>query len=468
MLQVIKFKNTNYLRNPYVVWGVCLPIKPKAVADRMQTFVLTSRTFLLIILAFPITSSDQQLQGEHDFGYVLFCPCMGRFGNQMEQFLGVLAFAKHLNRTLVLPPLVEYPPHSREARMREFDTLFRVEPLAEFHRVMPMRHFMREIASKIWRPENRTVFCWAPRTGLTADPNLLGCHATEGNPFGPFWRHVGVLRFSGEQFFGDKTGDVDTESEGVRQRWINEFPPSQFPVLAFSSAPAAFPVQQSHRWLQRFIQWTGQIEAEADEIINSKFGGKGEIRLVAVHLRNGPDWENACRHLDDQTSAGGQLFASAQCTGYSNEYGQLSAEACNPSLGTVLEEIQSQVRRVGATAVFVASDWRNHLETIRAHLAEHIPWPIDVASAGSDHGENAKNAVAVDLAILARAHHFIGNCASTFSAFVVRQRLFGTNHQQQPQPSRSCSFFGFPKAASELLGHQQQDGFDAAAAKEEF
>ena len=49
-----------------------------------------------------------------------------RFGNQADQLLGVMALAKGLKRTLVLPPWVEYSPGERLPKMVPWDKYFQV------------------------------------------------------------------------------------------------------------------------------------------------------------------------------------------------------------------------------------------------------------------------------------------------------------------------------------------------------
>ncbi len=89
----------------------------------------------------------------------LKCFSPGRFGNQADHFLGSLAFAKALNRTLALPPWVEYRFGEPKSVQVPFSQYFKLEPLSEFHKVIPMEEFMDKIAPKVWPLADRTGVC---------------------------------------------------------------------------------------------------------------------------------------------------------------------------------------------------------------------------------------------------------------------------------------------------------------------
>lgn len=91
---------------------------------------------------------------------------IGRFGNQADHFLGALAFAIGLNRTLVLPPWVEYHYGQLKSIQVPFETYFKVDPLTKIHKVMTMENFMKEVAPVEWPANKRVSFCYMARGKL--------------------------------------------------------------------------------------------------------------------------------------------------------------------------------------------------------------------------------------------------------------------------------------------------------------
>lgn len=87
----------------------------------------------------------------------------GRFGNQADHFLGALAFAIGLNRTLVLPPWVEYRYGELKSIQVPFETYFKVEPLTKIHKVITMEKFMQDVAPIEWPENKRVSFCYMAR-----------------------------------------------------------------------------------------------------------------------------------------------------------------------------------------------------------------------------------------------------------------------------------------------------------------
>ncbi|XP_046398894.1 GDP-fucose protein O-fucosyltransferase 1 [Ischnura elegans] len=331
-------------------------------------------------------------------GYILYCPCMGRFGNQADHFLGALGFAKGLNRTLVLPPWVEYRYGQPKSIQVPFDMYFNVKPLRNYHRVITMEEFMENLADTVWPPDRRISFCYMARGGSGS----TGCNAKEGNPFGPFWDTFRI-DFVGSEFYGPLHFDV--HHSNVAEQWQKKYSPERWPVLAFAGAPASFPVQPDNRMLHKYLVWNDSIREKAKEFIK---GSMPRGPFVGIHLRNGLDWTRACEHVEQSPN----LFAAPQCLGYRNEFGRATKELCFPSKDTIVKTVKSIVRKIKAVAVFVASDSDHMLDTLGSALK---------ARKVSIHRLEQSNPH-LDLAILGLSNHFVGNCISSFSAFAKRER----------------------------------------------
>lgn len=73
----------------------------------------------------------------------------------------------------------------------------------------------------------------------------------------------------------------------IRNKLPYSISADDFPVLAFTGAPAAFPVQPENLALAKFFQWNEQLNLAAERFIREKLE-RGPF--VGIHLRNGIDW----------------------------------------------------------------------------------------------------------------------------------------------------------------------------------
>jgi len=315
---------------------------------------------------------------------------MGRFGNQAEHFLGSMAFAKELNRTFVVPPFRTY----KNIPYKEW---FKLEKLAEYHRIISAEDFMEHIAPKYWPPEERHAFCWMGE-------RQTKCNMKQGNPFQNFWDELGVDGF---------VKDIRLElSYGDYPRWMKTFPPSQYPVIALKGAPASFPMHKLHRQYQKYMAWSDSITDEVNHYIKKTFQNE---KFVGIHLRNGGDWENACRHCHNSS----YYMASPQCLDGTSK--MVTQNLCLPNKNTILKDLEyALIQKLNKTVrnIYVATDKHPMINEIKEHFKTEIPdlnivhydpYPI------------------IDLAILSKSDFFIGNCISSFTSFVKRERDYNQN-----------------------------------------
>ena len=346
--------------------------------------------------------------------YLLYCPCMGRFGNQADQLLGSMAFSKSLNRTLVLPPFISYSTKGGSVTMLPWDSVFDLDRVSEFMSVITMEDFMSKLAPSIWPASQRSSFCFSPRPGDALD----SCNAKHGSPFGPFWDSFGVS-FVKSEMYAPLT--FSTNHNNIN-RWKEKFPANKYPVLSMTGAPSSFPVSAEHVSIQRHVSWSRDLLQLATSWVNKNIG-QGE-RFLGIHLRNGGDWTRACVHVESPGVK--NLFASPQCLGYGAEHGSLTMELCSPNSHTIIQQLTETISGQKYKHVFVASDHDHMIGQLNKMFHQD----------GVSFHKLEEDNFLLDLVILSISDHFIGNCVSSYTAVVKRIR---------DNDNKDSSFWAFKK-----------------------
>jgi peptide-O-fucosyltransferase len=339
--------------------------------------------YFTIVFFFALNlQSDVSADEESATGYLLFCPCMGRLGNQVSHLLGAIASAKESGRTLVLPPFVKY--RRGKTSFVSFDDHFTLSAVNAFVPAMTMTEFLSD--QERWPKEDRRLYCQSPESNGN-------CPMPKGNPQKTFWDHHDI------EFVETVTTIVKpTDALSIEDH----------PVIALASSAGSYPVKAKHRQLQQYLSWNNDIARDGDNFIRDNLTRP----YLAVHLRNGDDWANACNKAVDRE----EFFESAQCGLHRGSGDVITREVCIPGPSTAIQNILDAQKSHGPfPTVFVGTDRKPYLEEIKAAVGE----TVSVVRGTS---------AVMDLYVFGQADIFLANCLSSFSALSVRER----NVNKQP------------------------------------
>lgn len=374
-------------------------------------------------------------------GYLMYCPCSGKFGQQVEFLLGSISVARHLERTLIIPPIIER--HGRNRSFRKFSDIFSWDDLRD-EDVIEMADFLEHFAST-WDASKRVAFCH--KANLSEDGRICNMQSDECSK--EFWNFQNISFDSSQTTLHLANLTINPHQSALA--WKAAFPSNNFPVISLAEAPAVYPVAPSDIPNQEYLKFAPKILSKAQTYMKalkkvSKLGTS-----LSIHLRQGSDWNNICKEGIGRSS----VRSSPQCLPSPTGLKEVTQNICLPSLKLVAKTAVEMVKRYGVSAIFIASD---------ANPSKPI---YSIERALQRHNLEAETTVRTlpvsdlyeDIAIMGMTDYFLGNCLSSITAFVKRQR------DLRGLPS---SFFGIEEELHHKLSGDGSQQLPETRAKDEL
>ena len=273
---------------------------------------------------------------------------------QMDHLLGAFHLAARLNRTLIVPPLLDWS--TRPPTAVPLDGLFSFPLHDDDVRFVLAVEFFRNpsLAPSRWPVGSRKAYVAQMPRGVIR--NMLLETPCQG-----FWRQVGfdtsrLPRPDSEPPTSGRVVKVPTSLSWASPSatLVRAFPAASHPVLLWPFAPGPYPVRPDAIQFQRFVcvcvcvcccrlwcvcvcvasqhasfvcrllRWSALVEAAGKRVMPDS------THTVAVHLRVGVDWHHLCHGTSHASPAVGkpQSHSSPQClTGEFATHG-VTAELC--------------------------------------------------------------------------------------------------------------------------------------------
>ena len=167
---------------------------------------------------------------------LIFCPCMGRFGNQIDHYISMLDFSREIHRRLILPPFIVF---KSKIKLVPFDSIFQLEEISKFTEVISPKNYPLEKIQTFSCPES-----WLSKDGLIKCSDCktknLGC-TISGNPHATFWETLGVSFLNSKKYISGNWGHADDE------------------ILALSGSAKSFPAPQTLNHVTKFFKFRLEI-----------------------------------------------------------------------------------------------------------------------------------------------------------------------------------------------------------------